>query len=58
MGRSGGETTTKLANKEKGLEQSLFCLGSSSAELTWKLELPRDSMALSRGAISKLLGAP
>ena len=48
MGRIRGDTTTNVANKEKGL-------GSSSAEpmLTWKLELPRDNMALSRGAISK-----
>lgn len=61
-GGSGRETTTNLANKEKGLEQSLFPLLSQRwadlSLLTWKLELSRDKMAPSRGAISKLLRTP
>lgn len=51
---------------EKGLEQSSFCLGevpllsqcwADLHLLPWKLELSRDNVALSRGAISKLLRA-
>lgn len=66
MRRSWGETTTNLANREKGLEQASFCLGevpllsqcwADLHLLPWKLELSRDNVALSRGAISKLLRA-